>query len=424
MGSFLDGIFTSELKTELSTLFYEKEKEQEIIIDDNIILGFKLYKQQWEWLSWLDSSTARVDMLLGARRYGKSEAITIFYSILKAVKENKKIGIVTKKFNRGAKFLRQIRAGLLKCGVELEIANSNNIFIKGNKTKEANINAITINQVIKGMHLDIIICDDIVDEQDEHSAAELENTIDFYKNVINITKKIIIIGQPVTETDLYAVLKGAEGVNILECFYGCIPELDKSINLESLRNLGIPERNIQRNYYGLLIADKDLPFADLEVANFDIKENAVATIDPAFGGGDKVGMTIGYKDYSTNKILCKLYEFVGDVYNLKNEILNILKQNGVYKCFIESNDGGGVLRDFKQTGAGNSIYFKGFRETKNKETRILSRIGRFKNRLIIGGAVKQVINYNSKLKTNDDVVDSLASFLNLVDGNVEGVKEL
>lgn len=416
---FLSSVFD---EIALKSVFLEEKKEKKYNLTPENVIGFKLFKEQWRWLFFLKNSYNLVDKVMGSRKYGKSEVITIYWVILLAVKYKKKVGIITKQFNRSKKLLRQIEDGLLKAGVELDISNSSYIYFKGDNTKEPNISAFTINQVIKGTHVDCIVCDDIVDEQDETSATELEHTINFYKNLVNITKKIIIVGQPVTETDLYAMLDGAEGVNCFNSFFGSIPELD--INLDELRNLGIPERNIQRNYFGVLIADKDLPFADCTVANFDIKNNGVAVIDPAFGGGDKIGLTIGYNDYDSGKHYIKLFEFNGDVYNFKQEIIRTLENYKVYKCYIESNDGGGVLRDFKRTENTN-IYFKGFRENKNKEVRILSRIGRFKNRIVLDGAVKNVINYNAKIKNNnDDVVDSLASYINLVDGNLEGVKEL
>lgn len=408
-------------KNTLNSVFYEEKQEKNIVFNENDILGFFFYEEQRRWVEWLNNSTNKTNMLLGARSYGKSEAITIYYAILEAVQNNKKVGILTKRYGRGAKILRKIRSSLQNIGVELDVANSNSIFFKNNKSKEANFTLITINQAIKGMHLDLIIGDDLVDETDEYSLVELENTIDFYKNVINITKKIVLIGQPVTESDLYAILKDSAGVNIFESFYGKIPELDKNINLEELRKIGIPERNIQRNYFGILISDKILQFADLKVGNFDIT-NGVACIDPSFSGTDKNGIAIGYKDYNTNTIFIKVFELDGDVFELKDKIINILKNNNVYKCFIESNDGGGVLRTFRNSQA--EIFFKGFRETKNKELRILSRVGRFKNNLVLAGDVKNVINYNHKLKQNDDGIDAVASLINFLDGNLEQVKEL
>ncbi|KAL0263850.1 UNVERIFIED_CONTAM: hypothetical protein PYX00_011151 [Menopon gallinae] len=375
-----------EVKEAMSGVFEEKVNPITTPLPINI-LGYRLYKEQEKWIEFcFKEESKKIKLLLGARGYGKTEVITI-YGTIKYIVENQannpKVIILTRQQDRVKGIIRAIKAGLIEAGVAIK-STSNLIRLEGNNSKEANVIGLTINsRGIRGNHVDIVIMDDPVIALDEKSEIERQTVKSVYTECLNITKKIIVLGQPVHKEDLYATLKSIKEVDKHYSFYNCnaIEELNKDIEL--LRKTST-EKDIQRNFFNNLISNDIYPFSNIKVEEFNLDMNNEAAIDPAFKGEDSIGIAIGRKSE-------------------------------------ESNDNGGALRYIKSLES--NISFKGYKETINKEIRIRSRLGRVKEGLVLHSKsdIKEVIDWNEDAK-HDDSIDALASLVNFLDGNKDRVK--
>jgi len=402
------------------------------------ILGYSLYPEQQNWLDFcFKNDQAQVKMLLGARGYGKTEVITkyaVIKHLLQHKAENPSFIIITRTLKRSRAILYSISSILKEFKVEAKFT-AEEVRFKTNGSKEANILVTTLNAGdLRGHHVDYCIFDDPVISQDEKSEAERENAKLVFRESLNVAKRVIVLGQPVHEQDLYAMLLGA-GVDSRKSFYNINNIKELNLNLELLQKT-TTEREIQKNYFGELMAQGLYPFHDIEVAEFDFVGNTIATIDPSFQGKDAIGIAIGVKAEGAYKLTGadgeekiingEVYKTLaikieGDVYEQAKEIITILEHFKVYRCYIESMDNGGVLRHFKNLSS--NISFVGFKESINKEVRIRSRLGAVKERIILHSEsdLKEITAWTEGVK-HDDCIDALASLINFLLGNKDKVK--
>ncbi len=411
-------------KQDLSALNKIERAEQEITA--KLILGYDLYPAQNAMIDFCYKKDSRqVKMCLGSRKYGKTDVVVVL-KVIEILKEDPQATflIATKELSRTSSIIETIGIHLQALGFKGSFA-SKKIQLKENKrNKQDNIKAVTPRaSSLRGNHADYLICDDIIVDTDENSPRELARAKTFFSESVNVAERIIILGQPVHEEDLYAMLSGDKVRDVVDCmrfFNGTIPELDR--DLEVLRDMGISERSIRKNYYGELIADGFYPFGDIKVEGFSTPkgEYIIATIDPAFDGEDRVAVSLGYiKD---DKYYVRVASFDGNIFELKEEIGEYLRGHNVSTCYIESNDNGGVYRVFEDSDYSRAITFYAFRETLNKEVRIKTRIGAVASELILAGAdAKYVLQWNGSSKV-DDVPDSVASLINFLNSNPERLK--
>lgn len=406
------------------------------------VLGYDLYPEQYKWIDFCygDLNTTKrivnIRLLLAARDYGKTDTL-IVYKIVDLLKNNPdlKFIIATRKEERAKDILFAISFALKALGFKGKF-NKKNIRLDLNSTKTSNISiANSSTSSLRGLHVDILIGDDLVISDDENSETSRKSTIKFYFECLNTTKNIILLGQPVHEQDLYAVLQEIESINnnnidnnkkeldikIHKSPHGSIPELDK--DLDSLRTL-ISEREIQKNYNLELISDGLYPFANLTFEEFNFIGHTFACLDPAFQGKDSIGLAIGIKTEHNYKILAN--KINGNIYDIINEVIKILQHFNVAKCFIESNDNYGVYRKFKELKViEHSIKFAGYQESNQvkKEVRIRSRIGAVKDKLILHSqsSINEITGWNETVK-HDDCVDAIAGLINFLNGNKEKLK--
>ncbi|MFL1780833.1 hypothetical protein ABSA28_00536 [Candidatus Hepatincolaceae symbiont of Richtersius coronifer] len=412
----------AKLRAELkNTIAFQSSTTQ---FTEQDILGFTLYPEQRKWIdfafkrsSQLSSQEVEVKNIQGARDYGKTEAVTKLGIIEYLAKNPKSTFIIaTREYSRSKDILYSLSLAMKQVNFKGDF-KAESIRLQGNITKEATISLAT-NKAgsIRGKHVDYIICDDLVIASDETSELERRRTLKFFQECFNVAKNIIILGQPVHEEDLYAHLKKS-GVQSMFSFFGSIPQRDKDI--AELRKNGVSEREIQKNYFGELISDDLYPFANIKVEEFSFVSNTFACIDPAFDGEDNVGVAIGIE--KNNIFYCLVKKLKGDIYDLKSQILDLLEAHNVEVCYVESNDGGGAFRSFKSEDT--NMFFRKYKETLHKQTRIKSRIGRVKNNLVLSSNsnFSEILSW-SEDKKHDDAVDALASLLNFLTGNKDMVK--
>lgn len=408
-----------------SFVFGSKEVEVRLPSPQEV-LGFDLYEEQTKWYGFCfgEESEGQTRLFLGARKYGKTDSLSV-YGCVKYLTQNHKqnptILILTRSQARTKDIVRSIVRGLKLTGLSFE-ANATEVRLASNKTKQPNVRGLTINsRELRGNHVDVAIMDDPVIPQDETSEVERANTIRIFSELQNIARKIIVLGQPVHKEDLYAVLENS-GVATYKSFYNENAIAELALNIEELRKT-TPEKYIQSNYYGLLVESDLYPFAGITVGEFEFEGATVACIDPAFGGEDSIGIAIGTQREvaGQTQLLIRCHKLEGNIFDLKEDLVKVLEYFNVHTCYIESNDNGGVLRDFK--GSTNKTIFRGFKEYNNKEVRILSRIGPARERILLhsDGDVKEVINW-SKHNKHEDTIDAVASLVNFLTGNKDKLK--
>ncbi len=426
-----------EIKEAIS--FYEGLEKKEVSAK-NILDWEGIYAEQEKWLEFIfnnpkaskETRVVNVFLVLGARSYGKTEVITKL-GVIKELAKNPKLTflLATRKEARAKRILKSLHKPMKELGFKGSYL-SESINLDNNISKQDTYSICNGSESsLRGNHVDWLFGDDLVIGSDEHSEKERKNTIGFYQEALNVAKNIVILGQPVHEEDLYAMienafnthLEGKEGnksinIMIMKSPYGSIPERDK--DLKSLSIAGVSERNIEKNYNLKLIKDETYPFANIEYEEFIFHSRTVACIDPSFEGEDATGIGIVLK--REGKFLSLVKKIEGDIIENHNKILNFLEENNVEICFIELNNGGGeVYRKFKASNS--EILFKGYRENRNKHVKILSHIGTRREKIILStyGDFKEILNYNKSTK-HDDVADALASLLNFVTGNKDKVK--
>lgn len=227
--------------------------------------------------------------LLAARKYGKTDYITICgsgYEILK--NKNYKILLITKENERGKEIVAEIRETLKRNGVKFATRAKTKIRVVGCRGKESNLTALTIrSRGLRGRHPDLVIMEDPITPEDS-SETERKRVKKVYEEVLKLTQNVVIIGQPVHNDDLYNELRGV--VPTMEVWHGAIPELD--VNLDVERAAGVSEESIQASYFGKCIGDGGQPFRKLEKVNYHAPK-AVGFIDPAREGQDLTAIAIG-----------------------------------------------------------------------------------------------------------------------------------
>ncbi len=81
-------------------------------------------------------------------------------------------------------------------------------------TKEYNLVACGVESPQTGIHVDVAILDDVVNEEDRRSKARREATIDWFPSLFDLVEadgQVIIIGTPWSPVDLYAYLEKEYG---------------------------------------------------------------------------------------------------------------------------------------------------------------------------------------------------------------------
>lgn len=356
----------------------------------------------------IDSEGAR--MILGARGYGKTEYVVILGVAYKIYLNPKsyRVFLVTKSRERNAAILKEIANACEKAGVTFEINNSMSLRTTGMVGKDHSISAATINSVtLRGRHPDLVIMDDPV-TPDDTSEATRTKVKKVYDEILKLTKNVLIIGQPVHKFDLYQTLRPK--LNKMEVAYGSIPELDA--DLEAQRLAQVDEASIQASYFLNIISEGTVPFDKLKfIDKFPTSENAVAFIDPAFGGKDFTAVTI-MKAYMEGVAVVG-FCWQRSWENCLDEMLPKLKAYGVKRMAFETNCTGDQPLDILRT-AFPWIGVVGVRSNTNKHSRIIAA-AKYSQMIHLSresekNYTNQVVQYEEKSK-NDDAPDSLASCL-------------
>lgn len=190
-------------------------KTQSPILFEREVLGIDLQPFHIEWLEFIQQN--RFTIILAPRGSGKSTVMTVGYTTWKAlIDRNIRILIVSNTQRQAEIFLRQIRAYLESTqildmfgDIKGNIWSTSELDLRGHGVqKEATITSLGVGGALIGRHVDMIILDDIVDEENSRTSYQRENVWEWYfKTLLPMLEpngEIHIIGTRWHEDDFYS----------------------------------------------------------------------------------------------------------------------------------------------------------------------------------------------------------------------------
>lgn len=348
-------------------------------------------------------------ILLGARKYGKTEYCTVLGVAYRIYNDPAFTTLlVTKVEKNGRRFLREISRCLESNGVTLEVDNADEIKVRGATGKESNAMLLTIGSSgFRSLHPDLIIFDDPV-VPGCVSEADREQVKVVYSEALKLTKNVCIIGQPVDFRDLYQHLRYL--IAPMEVPYGSIPELDE--DLEVVRAAGVDEKSIQASYFLKVEPEGDATFHDINRIEAFPDQEAIAFIDPA-DGGDYTALGIFTNHFTGMAIVGLAWKKRWDL--CIPEIKEACERFRVHKLAFETNKFGILpLQVLRESLHVINVSVEGKYTHSNKEARI-QLAAQFSKNLYLSKQsnheyVRQVIEYSHDAK-HDDAPDTIASFM-------------
>lgn len=360
-----------------------------------------------------------IRLLLGARRYGKTDYCTILGSAEKLYSDNQyKILIVTKEMSRGKDIVGEVREVLEKIGCKFRNRAKTSIRLAGQVGKDPNLACVTIrSKSIRGRHPDLIIMEDPI-TPDDTSPAERVRVKKAYEELLKLTHNLCIIGQPVHKLDLYQELR--DQIPTFYARYGDIPELDADLDAE--RAAGVDEFSIQASYFLNIMDSQSLPFANIQMVDFAPKRS-LCWIDPAREGNDYTAIVCGGR--YLNDFIAVGFCFRRPWNDCINELREFQQAFNVERFVLETNGLGEFpVKELQKSGCP----CVGFNTTQNKHAKImnaatlrddirLARLPNLKPEYLEAQKIfiEQTKNYEYNAE-HDDAPDALASLISYIRG--------
>lgn len=355
-------------------------------------------------------------LLLGARGYGKTDFVTIMgvaYDLYLGFKSGRDLDlftnlIITKSKARNAAIVNEIGTALEKNGIPLDKSNTSVIRLEGLIGQDHSVEAITIKSSMRGRHPKRIIMDDPV--TDEDTSEKMRQVVKKrYDEAMKLCKNILIIGQPAHFDDLYAHLR-----DIIETMlvpHGSIPQLDA--DLEAMIAAGVDKNSIEMSYHLKIPKSGSAIFSEIKYLEGPFAHGAsVAFMDPS-DGGDYTALTIG-RGYLAGMAV-KGFAWKKAYYHCYDELVEVLKANGVIRLVFETNKhGDGPLIQLTELLAPHGIGVVGFVSKGDKHGRI-EQAGSYAHMIHLSKEsdktyTDQVVKYEYGAKF-DDAPDSLSGLL-------------
>lgn len=389
-----------------------KEAEEKVSLDEfarragyNALESF-----QWDQYNFIYCGSKDARMLMGCRGTGKSVTCSILGSAYQIYLDpNFTIAIVTKEAKRSAELVRAIGACLEANGVILEENNGLKINVVGKAPgiNQANVKGLAMGgRGFRGLHPDLIILDDPVTELDAWSATERMRVKDKYDEIMKLNSNVAIIGQPVSNKDLYSTLWDIIPTMkqtwdmIPDKFFGTIYKPD----LEKLR-MTVSERTIQMSYFLNVPDDPSLAYAKIETVDYLAPTN-VMFIDPSAGKGDFTGISIGNVFMGTSKFVTLGFMFQEAWFDLLPTIEMLIHKFGVRALYVETNGVGAGMPDMlKRAG----IPCTPINSTENKHHKIISFADQVPN-MALYKLSSQVINDGGLLEANENFIRNVKDY--------------
>jgi hypothetical protein len=373
------------------------------------------YMKQVEMADFVFDVLPEPRLLLGARRYGKSEYAVIIKAAQEIVLHNRRILLIVKDQERAKDFGAEIGRCVKAIGGEGGLIKDSSTVLQlaSNESKEPNLCVLVMgSKGLRSRHPDIVIMDDPITPQSA-SPADRKQAKRVYDEVLKLTQAVRIIGQPVCRDDLYDVIRNR--IKTLEVPYGAIPQLDT--DLEILRLAGVDDASINASYFLKVTDISNTPFRNIQDTDILFNDKgAIASIDPSHEGGDYTAISI-MQGIPDGRIIVIGFCFKAAWYDCLDELLKVVKQYKVKRLFFENNAlGDEPIRQIKNICTNNNIacLTSGFKSLDNKEAKI-QNAGMFANLLLLSSQSNEI--YKEQLKKYeigadyDDAPDSLANLL-------------
>lgn len=361
-----------------------------------------------------------INLLLASRGYGKTDYIVIMRTCYELYNNPlKTFLIITKEQERGKAFIRSMKHIFNTLMVSFN-GDTTSINLTGNTNKDESVKALSVNSAgLRGRHPYKIILDDVITPASQ-SPADRKQVEILYSELPKLSPNITLIGQPVHKLDIYSILRISPEVQVMEVWYGQIPELDVMHDLDKQRQQGVSETSIQANYFGILTGEDFMPFKDMEVIPYNVEVLEEVTrysyLDPSYGH-DYTALCMGGIHHRFGKIYVYGRAWKKPYHKLLDDIAIIAN---ISKDFVyESNGVGSVLRDMlrnHQTPANAQM----LNNTKNKHLRIMKYEALVDDIILLDDGsdecsafISQVLNYELKVE-HDDAPDALAGLLGQV----------
>lgn len=189
------------------------------------ILDFKNPAFVREWFKILELPENRQILLLAPRSHGKSTAITVNYALWNILKDrNIRVVIASNTASQAQSFLREISARIEKDKNLISIfgklkppvsrlqkwTDSEVIVERDSLSKDATVSAVGCGGAILSRRADLILCDDLIDEENSRTSEQRRKIRDwFYKVLLPVLEpsgQLVVVGTRWNIQDLYSDL--------------------------------------------------------------------------------------------------------------------------------------------------------------------------------------------------------------------------
>lgn len=191
----------------------------------------KLAPVHKEICEYVDKNKQRKKLLLIPRGHLKSTIVTVGYTLQRIVKDpSSRIMIANATHGLACSFLKDVKREL-KFNKQIQMFwgdltegavawNNDSITLKYAKSKEPTVTAKGVDSNMTSQHYDVIIMDDVVNADFVNTQDQIQKTIDFYKECLNLLEpdgELIIIGTRWHDSDLYGWVMDPEN-NVYQDF--------------------------------------------------------------------------------------------------------------------------------------------------------------------------------------------------------------
>jgi hypothetical protein len=387
-----------------------------------------LFEFQFEMAEWFLNQT-NTSLVLATRQIGKSRVLTVLTSLYRIyLNPYIRIGIMSARLDTSRE-----RIGIMNKIIETnkeffnDIIDCENLLANKIKTKvtvDYTVYAGSVDTSIRGKGFNHVIFDDLVDEKTSIYELARLKAKECYEEIQRVCKdkegikhSIQFIGNITHPLDLHSELRMIDSIPRFEIYADDyrIPDMFKP-NLDKER-ITSSESNIQRNYFGVLLPDENLPFYDVRVISqgeIDFQQSTPYIFyDFSQGKNDlscySLCWQVGYQIYVYGYAIKEDWDMF--VQRTSQDIKRFKY------IFFESNTSGEDMgiRKFKQQG----INAMPVHTTTNKKEKIQALYPLRNNIILVSDGSKENKNYIEQLKaytplnnrSGDDSVDSLSMCL-------------
>ena len=296
-----------------------------------------------------------------------------------------------------------------------------NLSVRTSCSPEPTVMAVGIDSNLTGVHVDVLIADDVVTLQDRLYQSERDYTklvmAEARGNIVKKTGYSIIIGTPYQREDYWSVLE-AEGINIPKYPYQMLPFI-KEEEIEKARSVMSPAY-FACNYELSYKNESDQIFFDPHMGRWNKAHNkrVCAHIDASYSGTDTTALTIAAEmpDGKVNMVGFVWHEHIKDIIP---KIFMRLQQYDAHTVYSEQNsDKGYTLHMLEEHPLAKTImiYPELYNESMHKQLKIASVLKDKWDSIIFAEETDdeyllQITDWSEDTKYLDDCPDSAASIL-------------